>query len=210
MTTATFQRNTDGNSAGSSVDANIRNHLNTMGANTLVTVIAVNAGDGITGTVDVQPMVHMQTSDGTAIPHGTIYGVPYLRVQGGSCALIVDPVVGDIGYIIISGRDQSNAVANRAPSSPGSFRTHSMSDCVYVGAYLGSDPEHYVKISTSGVNIVTTGTVSVTAASMSIGCDVAVQGNITASGDVVAGSVSLKSHTHGGVQSGSSRTTGPA
>ncbi|WP_086648304.1 hypothetical protein [Gluconobacter sp. DsW_056] len=106
----------------------VQQAISALGTNVLVKVSAVHAGDGIVGTVDVTPMVHQQTSDGTAVPHGTIYGVPYLRIQGGACAVIVDPVAGDIGYIIISGRDQSNVVATQAPALPGStpWRTVSM------------------------------------------------------------------------------------
>ena len=118
-------------------------------------------------------------------------------------------MAGDIGYIIISGRDQSNAVATRAPALPGSFRQHSMADCVYVGGFLNDAPEHYVQITTDGVRIVTTGKVTVQASEMDVNCDLKVSGTITATGDVQAGSVSLESHVHGGVQSGGSKTSAP-
>lgn len=153
MTISTYNRITDSNSDGAGINAAIRSHISELGTNTLVQVKAVYAGSGITGTVDVQPMVHMQTTGGDTIPHGTIYGVPYLRVQGGANALIIDPVVGDIGYIIISGRDQTNAIANRAPSDPGSFRSHNMADCVYIGAYLGNDPTNYIRVSGGSVTL---------------------------------------------------------
>lgn len=209
MTLSSYNKVADSNSAGSGIDAAVRSHIMELGTNTLVQVKAVHAGNGITGTVDVQPMTHMQTTGGVTIPHDTIYGVPYLRVQGGACALIIDPVVGDIGYIVVSGRDQSNAVANRTPSAPASFRTHSMADCVYVGAYLGSDPTHYVKITNDGVSVITTGKVLVQAASAEFDCDVTVDGTLTATTDVKGGGISLKSHVHGGVQSGSSETSEP-
>lgn len=209
MTASSFVGITQGNTNSTAVNSAIDARLAALGTNTLVKVIAVHTGNGITGTVDVQPMVHQQDSDGNATAHGTIYGVPYLRVQGGACALIIDPVAGDIGYIIISGRDQTNAVANREPSAPGSFRRHSMSDCVYVGAFLGDEPDHYVKVTTSGVSVVTTGTATVQASSMEIKCDLKVDGTITATGDVKAGSISVEQHVHGGVQSGSSTTTAP-
>lgn len=209
MTASSFVGITQGNTNSTAVNSAIDARLAALGTNTLVQVIAVHAGNGITGTVDVQPMVHQQDSDGNTTAHGTIYGVPYLRVQGGTCALIIDPVAGDIGYIIISGRDQTNAVANRTPSAPGSFRRHSMADCVYVGAFLGDDPEHYVKVTTAGVSIVTTGTATVQASSMEIKCDLKVDGTITATGDVKAGDISVEQHIHGGVQSGSSTTTAP-
>ncbi|MBF0858149.1 baseplate assembly protein [Gluconobacter sp. LMG 31484] len=208
-TASSFVGITQGNTDSSAIDAAVRRNLSDLGTNVLVQVSAVHAGNGIVGTVDVTPMVHQQTSDGTAVPHGTIYGVPYLRIQGGTCAVIVDPVAGDIGYIIISGRDQSNVVATRAPALPGSFRQHSMADCVYVGGFLNEAPAHYVQITTDGVRIVTTGKVTVQASEMDVNCNLNVSGTIKATGDVQAGSVSLESHVHGGVQSGSSNTTPP-
>ncbi|MFT9220631.1 baseplate assembly protein [Gluconobacter oxydans] len=188
---------TQGNTNSSAIDATVRRNLSDLGTNVLVQVSAVHAGNGIVGTVDVTPMVHQQTSDGTAVPHGTIYGVPYLRIQGGACA------------IIISGRDQSNVVATRAPALPGSFRQHSMADCVYVGGFLNDAPAHYVQITTDGVRIVTTGKVTVQASEMDVNCPLNVNGPIKATGDVQAGSVSLESHVHGGIQSGGSKTGAP-
>ncbi|MFT8716115.1 baseplate assembly protein [Gluconobacter potus] len=209
MSESSYVGVTQGSSDSAALKAAVQSHTSKMGTNVLVQVSAVHAGNGIVGTVDVTAMVHQQTSDGTAVPHGTIYGVPYLRIQGGACAVIVDPVAGDIGYIIISGRDQSNVVATRAPALPGSFRQHSMADCVYVGGFLNDAPAHYVQITTDGVRIVTTGKVTVQASEMDVNCDLKVSGTITATGDVQAGSVSLESHVHGGVQSGGSKTGAP-
>lgn len=154
MTNPSFSNFSAQGSDTGALDTLIRKNLSDLGTNTLVQVKAVHPGDGIVGKVDVQPMVHQQTSDGVSVPHGTIYGVPYLRIQGGACAIIVDPVIGDIGYAIISGRDQSNAVENRAPSSPGSFRQHSMADCVYVGGFLGAAPTYYLKVTGGSVQAV--------------------------------------------------------
>ncbi|UMM08411.1 baseplate assembly protein [Gluconobacter frateurii] len=206
MTNPSFSTFSAQGSDTGALDTLIRKSLSELGTNTLVQVTAVHPGDGIVGTVDVQPMVHQQTSDGTAVPHGVIYGVPYLRIQGGACAVIVDPAVSDIGYVIISGRDQSNAVANRVPSAPGSFRQHSMADCVYVGGFLGAAPTHYVQITTDGIRLVTTGKVTVEASEMDIDCPLKVNGPITATGDVIGNGISLDNHEHGGVQAGSSVT----
>lgn len=154
MTNPSFSNFSAQGSDTGALDTLIRKNLSDLGTNTLVQVKAVHPGDGIVGKVDVQPMVHQQTSDGVSVPHGTIYGVPYLRIQGGACAIIVDPVIGDIGYAIISGRDQSNAVENRAPSSPGSFRQHSMADCVYVGGFRNDAPTYYLKVTGGSVQAV--------------------------------------------------------
>ncbi|QDH17397.1 Gp138 family membrane-puncturing spike protein [Swingsia samuiensis] len=209
MTPSTTLRTSDTNTVNSALDAAIARHIANIGSNTLVTVKAVHPGDGIVGKVDVQPMVHQRTTDGTAIPHDTIYGIPYMRIHGGECAVVIDPAVGDIGYIIVSGRDQSEAVEQRKPASPPTLRSHSLSDSVYVGGFLGKDPKHYLQITQNGVRLVTTGTVEIQAQSASIQCDLTVQGDIKASGDVKAGGISLKQHKHPGVQSGNSDTQEP-
>lgn len=135
------------------LDAAVRRHIAELGPNGLVQVKAVHPGNGLAGTVDIQPLTHQQDSSGVAVPHGTIYGVPYMRVQGGINAFIVDPAVGDIGFMVVAGRDQTNAVANRAPSPPASFRKHSMSDCVYVPGFLNNDPTQSIRISGTGITV---------------------------------------------------------
>lgn len=143
----------DGATHERAIERAIQRHFADMGSCTLVQVQAVHSGNGITGTVDVLPLTHQQDSSGDTVPHTTIYGVPYLRIQGGANALIIDPAANDIGYIIISGRDQTNVVANRAPAAPGSFRMHSMSDCVYVGGFINTDPAQYVRVAGNGITL---------------------------------------------------------
>src|SRR5262249_55548756 len=87
----------------------IRSLLAKLQTVTLVKVIAVSNAGGVApvGTVDVQPLVNQMTGDRTAVPHGTIYGVPYFRLQGGADAVILDPHVGDIGMCAFASRDIS-------------------------------------------------------------------------------------------------------
>jgi len=180
-----------------------------MGTNTIVKVKAVHPGTGIVGTVDVQPMVHQQNGAGEPTPHGTIYGIPYLRVQGGTSAIIIDPVAGDIGYIVVSGRDISNVVATQKPSPPGSFRMHDMADAVYVGGFLNAAPQQYVQFTDQGISIVTPNKLTIQASEVDITGPVKVSGAITATGDVQGNGISLDQHIHGGVQSGSGTTGKP-
>ena len=53
------------------------------------------------------------------------------------------------------------------------------------------------------------GTVTLSGASIVLTGPVTASSTITAAGDVKAGSISLESHVHGGVQSGGSNTSGP-
>src|SRR5690606_18435657 len=85
---------------------------------TVVRVEAVsNDGDvSAAGTVNVRPLVQTAQADGTSRPHEIIYGVPYMRIQGGANAIILDPKVGDVGVAVFASRDISGVKAD--PSSP--------------------------------------------------------------------------------------------
>ncbi|MFT9068606.1 MAG: Gp138 family membrane-puncturing spike protein [Acetobacter syzygii] len=184
--------------------------LSMIGADTLVQVKAVHAaGLQPVGTVDVQIMVHQQDGAGRTVPHGIIYGVPYFRLQGGTRAVICDPAVGDIGVLIVCGRDISGVKANRAPSAPGSFRQHDYADALYIGGFLNAAPVEYIGWVGGDVHVKTAGKFVVDAAECDINCNVNVTGSVIATGDVKAGSISLESHKHSGVQTGSGNTGGP-
>ncbi|EFG83030.1 MULTISPECIES: Gp138 family membrane-puncturing spike protein [Novacetimonas] len=198
-----FQTRQDGGSDFGSVEAVGRRLLAMMGADTPVRVVAVNGvGLNPVGFVDVQPLVHMQDALGRSMAHGVIHNVPYVRMQGGKSAVICDPCVGDLGAVIICGRDISAAKASRAPAAPGSFRIHDMADAIYVAPILNATPEEYIWLTGNGVRVKTAGTFTVDAAGMQINCPVSTTGDITAGGtitgrtDVVAGTVSGRSHTH--------------
>lgn len=195
---------------GSAIDAAVKRAIGAMGTPILVQVKAVHGGGvSLVGQVDVQPMVHQQDGQGKTYPHGVITGVPYLRVQGGTSALIIDPMVGDIGYVMVSGRDIQNVITSRQPSAPGSFRMHSMSDCVYVGGFLNGPPNQFIIMNGDGIRIVSPGTVRIEANAAEIACGLKVDGPITATGDVTGNGISLDNHTHSGVQTGGGSTGKP-
>lgn len=189
----------------SAIDKRIEGYIRGLGLSMLVQVKAVHPSEAsITGMVDVQPMIHQQDALGRAYPRQMVHNVPYLRIQGGSSALIIDPKPGDIGFIVISGRDHTHVVTTRQPALPASFRQFSMEDCVYVGGFLNNGPDQFIQATDEGWRIVTPGTVSIEASGIKANCD------IETSGDVKAGGISLKQHTHGGVQSGGSKTAPPS
>ncbi|WP_254921073.1 Gp138 family membrane-puncturing spike protein [Photorhabdus luminescens] len=114
-------------------------------------------------TVDVKPMVHNMTEDGEKIENGVIYNVPIFRLQSGNSAVIMNPVVGDIGLIAICDRDISSVRATKAPALPGSKRTQNYSDAIYLGALLNTEPQQYIEFSDNQINIVSPNKVNVVA-----------------------------------------------
>lgn len=123
---------------------------------TPVKVIAVhsNGRSGVVGTVDVTPLVNQQTVLGESIPHTTVYGIPFIRVQGGSSALIVDPNVGDLGFCLFADSDISNVKATGEAGVPPTFRKFDMADGIYIGGWgIKQTPKQWVVIDESGVDI---------------------------------------------------------
>jgi hypothetical protein len=97
---------------------------------TMVQVMAVtNSGTDIpAGFVDIMPLVNLVDGAGNVVPHGTIFKCPYFRLIGGTNAVILDPVAGDIGLACFADHDISSVIANQAQSNPGSWRRFDMSD----------------------------------------------------------------------------------
>jgi hypothetical protein len=128
------------------------NRINTM---TLVKVVKCTNTGGLSpvGFVDVVSLVTQLDGQGNPVPHDTIFGLPYVRIQGGANAIIIDPEVGDIGVAGFAGRDLSKVKATKAEALPGSNRKYSMSDGIYFGGTLNGTPTQYVQFNSSGITI---------------------------------------------------------
>jgi hypothetical protein len=118
-------------------------------------VVALHGGGiGAPPTVDVVPMINMIDGIGNSSPHGTVYGLPVFRLQAGTLAFVVDPVVGDIGDVVFASRDISLLKQSGAQSNPGSRRQFDWADGIYFGSILGKTPTVYIQLTANGINIV--------------------------------------------------------
>lgn len=133
----------------------VQQALMKMQTNTVVRVVSCTNTGGLSpvGFVDVVPMVNQIDGDGKATPHTTIYNMPYIRVQGGKNGIIIDPEVGDIGMCAFASRDISKVKSTKKKGNPGSFRTFSFSDGMYLGGILNAEPEQYIQFNTSGIKV---------------------------------------------------------
>lgn len=145
--------------------------------------------------VDAIPLVTRTDQSGAMIHNSTIFNIPVFRLQRGTSAIIMNPVVGDIGMIAICDRDTTLVRANRKESVPGSGRMHSKSDALYLGGFLNAQPTEYVEFTSSGINIKSPGTVNIN------GLKILADGRL----QLVDGSI-VDAHTHGGVSPGGSNT----
>ena len=215
----------------------VRQLINKISTLIPVKIVSVHAQGGVApaGTVDVQPLVALLDGAGNASQHGIVYGLPYLRLQSGTTAIIMDPVPGDIGFIVCADHDISAVKSTGAAANPGSRRRFSLSDGIYFGGFLGPTPKQYIQISSTGLtladssgNTISTGPTGITLSGTNIivsgnlqltgaiqGANGATySGNITTTGTVTggnvqAGSIDLINHKHSGVATGGSNT-GPA
>jgi hypothetical protein len=206
----------------------------------LVTVQSVtNAGSvSPAGEVSVRILVNQIDRDGTSFPHGTIYAVPYFRLQGGANAIILDPVVGDIGIAVFADRDISSVKADKGQANPGSRRRFDPADALYIGGFLNKAPSQYVQFlpNGGGVNVVSPMEVTITAPTITAnastefvvnsplialygqiiggttGADAhALQGSISTTGDQLAGagSANISQLAHQHVDAGGTGNSGP-
>jgi hypothetical protein len=160
--------------------------------NTCIICKVVGVSDGY---VDVLPLVTQVSGKDEAIAPTTLYHLPYMRYHAGIAAVILNPVVGDIGLAVFAGKDCSNVkVGTSEPVPPASFRDNSMANGFYIGGFLNQAPSVFVELTQGGaVNITAPGGVNI-------------NGNVTVSGDVVASGKSLVNHVHTGDSGG---TTSP-
>lgn len=159
------------------------------------------------GFIDVQPLVNQLDGRGNAMPHGTVYRLSYHRYQSGAGAVIADPVIGDIGKVVIANRDTSGVRATNAQANPGSRRKFNMADGTFFGCTQAGAPGQYLNWTPTGFEIVDKN------GNVMVGGPTGVTINgvlITLAGDVISKTgISLTTHEHSGVMSGGSDTGPP-
>lgn len=148
--------------------------------NAVVKVVAVEAGQtGAVGFVDVISLVQQVTADNEGIPNQPLYRLPYFRLQGGENAVIIDPKVGDIGLAAFAMRDISKVKKTKTESPPPSRREYDQSDGLYIGGFLNGAPKQYIEFLESGINITSTGAITVNGTLLQVNCPITSTGDIT-------------------------------
>lgn len=120
------------------------------------------------GFVDVTVLVSQVTGDGRTVPGVSVPNVPYLRLQGGDNAVIIDPQPGDIGICLFSSRDISSVKNARAAAPPGSARMYDPSDAMYLGGMLNGAPTQYIQFTEGGIIVHSPTAVTVEAPSVAV------------------------------------------
>lgn len=148
------------------------------------------------GRCEVLPLVQQIDGSNNVYPMGKITNVPYLRVQGGKNAIVIDPQVGDVGLCGFCERDISIVKRTGELSAPDTRRKYDINSAVYMFTMMSGTPTQYIHFLENGINIKTTGDLNIN------GLIIKADGTlITKDGDTV------DKHSHGGVQSGGSNTS---
>ncbi len=148
------------------------------------------------GRCEVLPLVQQIDGSNNVYPMGKIVNVPYLRVQGGSNAIVIDPQVGDVGLCGFCERDISIVKRTGELSAPDTRRKYDINSAVYMFTMMSGAPTQYIHFKASGIDIKTTGDLNIN------GLTIKADGTlVTKDGDTV------DKHSHGGVQSGGSNTS---
>jgi len=166
--------------------------------------------------VDIEPQNYQLSSDKKPIEQSIIYNVPTQQWQGGKCAVIIAPQIGDRGFALICHMDISgikNSLGRKSP--PVSNRHNSYSDSIYLGMMFGEEPVDFVLIEPQKITIKTT-EVQINADTVKISKDLEVGGNVKVTDNIESfGMVKNMdinigaTHTHGGVMSGLASTLPP-
>lgn len=136
--------------------------FNTVNTIELVRVLEVREG----GKLVVIPVVQDINTSGEPIEESPIYNVRIFRNQAGLNAIKLDPKVGDIGLLLISKRDISNAEGGVVETT----RKFNACDGIYLGGVYGlnQEPTQFIEIKENELNITGTQTINITAPTVNI------------------------------------------
>lgn len=161
-----------------------------------VIIIAVQAGDtNAAGYVDARPLVAQVDAWGNALPMATLHHLPYFRLQAGRAGIVLDPVPGDIGLAVFAQSDCSTLKQGQTETAqPGSWRKFDQADGFYIGGFINTQIDTYVRLAQDGsIKITAPGNVTIDAPSVSM------TGDLYVTGDMTSGGKSYLNHTHMGV-----------
>lgn len=111
--------------------------------------------------LDVMPLVMQQDPTGNPIENNALYNVPLWRHQRGNSAIIMDPVVGDIGLIAVCDKDTTLVRTSLGQSAPATNRKHSKSDAVYLGGVWNQAPTQYIEFADNSINVISPNPVNI-------------------------------------------------
>jgi len=199
----------DQNSEALKIDFITRQLIN-KNVNTCDWVEVVGVDDN-NKTVDVSPLVTQLSADKQTLDHSIIYGVTYINAQASKAAVIITPVIGDMGLCVYAQNDVTGVKSSKKIAPPTSLRTFDYADGCFIGCISSiapipttfievKDDEILLTIGSSTIKM-TSDEITINASSLKINANTEFTGTLTSNGTDIS-----NAHTHMGVQSGASNT----
>lgn len=174
----------------------------------------------------VKPALAKSLASGETLAAPNVVRVPvcFPRGAGGKAIISVPLTAGDPVLLHFAERALENWLSGKDDAEPGDPRQFDLSDAFATpvcrpGVGEAVDTQNLViQLDRATIVITKDGSITVTAAAgatinapdgLTVNADITVNGKIDATGDITGAGISLKSHKHGGVQSGGSTTGGP-
>ena len=128
-------------------------------------------GVNIVGFVDIQLMIEQTNGQKKGNETAIICNVPYIRIQGGTNAVIIDPEINDLGVAIFASRDITNFKEARRQTPPATWRKFSISDAIYIGGIRNQKPVQYIHFRNDGIEVYSPKRVHITTPTVLIDSD---------------------------------------
>lgn len=138
-----------GTSSTNATDYQIKQSLREVFTNFLAFVKTCESAEETTGATYVSALPAVMQTDGqdNGLQMAEIPKCPHYRIQQGICALVIDPVPGDIGIFSALKADSTTVSQGvTEPQRPGSLREFSQSNAVMVGTVHTKAPENWITL----------------------------------------------------------------
>lgn len=176
-----------------------------------------------TNRAEVQILNQNITSTGEKLPKKPIPNIPVVMLSGGGFTLSFPVKENDIGWLIAADRNISIFKQLFSMFAPADYRKHKYEDSFFLpdkvrGFEISEDDTDAVllisddgttKVSIKSRQITATAPETVLNSNLKVNGSIVATDTITSDTDVISAGISGKSHTHGGVETGSASTGVP-
>lgn len=156
-------------------------------------------------TVTLQPAIQAVLTDNTFLDMPQLFDVPVLELGGNDLSIKIPLKEGDTGIVIFCDRDITLFKQEKKNTQPNTLRKHDLADGIFIPMRFGSSGSSNILIqSADGAT-----QLEVTSSGINVKGNITVDGEITATDVKTDTGISLKTHKHLGVRSGSDTSGQP-
>lgn len=150
-------------------------------------------------TVDIQPSIQVVLTDNKFMDMPQIFDVPVLELGGKGLSVKIPLQAGDTGIVIFCDRDISLFKQEKKNTQPNTLRKHDLADGIFIPMKFGNSGSSNISIQNTDGSV----KFEITSSGINVKGNIVVDGEITATDVKTDTNISLKSHKHLGVRSGS-------